>query len=271
MKFVKWEGLGNDFVFFQGPPPPQAAEWAERICDRRQGVGADGLVFVDDEPRMVLFNADGSRAQMCGNALRCIGAWWVEQGRLSLLETLTVQTDSGPRRVRVLEPDWVEVDMGAPQPIEGFPPVEPIPQVGLPGQFLSMGNPHLVVLCPEGLPAPGDFERWGRWLQTASFVPEGGINVGFAARRERGLDLVVWERGAGPTQACGTAACAAVVAAVRVGWLEQDRVVPVHLPGGVLNIQWTSQGSVWMAGPARKCFEGTWSAQEERHEFPTTA
>lgn len=259
MTFSKWEGLGNDFIFMQGDAPPQASEWARNWCQRRTGIGADGLVFVNAEPRMVIFNADGSRAQMCGNALRCIGAWRHQQGQLALNHWETVQTDSGARAVRVLRPGWVEVDMGQPQPLENFPPLLPIPEVGLPGHFLSMGNPHLVVLCPEGLPSLADFERWGPRLSQASFAPPGGINVEFVARRQDGLQLLVWERGAGPTQSCGTGACAALVVAVRVGWVQGSTTV--GLPGGDLKIDWNCSDGVLMAGPARNVFQGNISKE----------
>jgi len=258
LTFSKWEGLGNDFILIDGTPPDNAEQLAVRWCHRRQGIGADGLVFVSRNPaRMVIYNSDGSKAQMCGNALRCLGAWLSEQGHLPLNQWLEVATDSGPRRLRVqrMQPPWVEVDMGQPAAIENHPPLLPIPEIGLPGHFVSMGNPHLVVLCPEGLPDLKDFERWGAWLSQAPFVPAGGINVEFAARRSDGLQLLVWERGAGPTQACGTGACAALVVAVRVGWLQGSAMV--GLPGGDLKVDWNCSDGVLMAGPARHVFSGS--------------
>lgn len=259
LPFTKWEGLGNDFLFVEGEPPPEASDWAVSICDRHRGVGADGLVFVSAEPRMVLFNNDGSRAAMCGNAVRCIGAHWFEQGRLPARTWATLQTDSGPRRLRVLHSGWVEVDMGPPQPLDGYPEMEPIAEVGLPGYRISMGNPHLVFLCPDGLPGPEQFAEWGRALQRHP----GGINVEFAARKDDHLEVKVWERGAGPTLACGTGACAVAVVALRVGWCAPGPV-KIALPGGMLHINWTAAtgGSVLMAGPARAVFSGQWPIPE---------
>lgn len=254
MKFTKWEGLGNDFIFVAGDPPPEAAALAIKWCNRRTGVGADGLVYIHDQPRMVIFNSDGSRASTCGNALRCLGAWRHQRGLLALNRWEEVMTDSGPRRLRVLRPDRVEVDMGPPGKVEGSSDLLPIPEVGLPGHFVSMGNPHLVVLCPEKLPGRDDFERWGAKLTHC--IP-GGVNVEFVARRPGApnqLEVLVWERGAGPTQACGTGACASLVVAIRVGWVQGAS--RVGLPGGELEIDWNCQDGVLMTGPARQVFEG---------------
>lgn len=211
---------------------------------------------------MILFNSDGSRAAMCGNAVRCIGAQWHRAGSAQAREWLELATDSGPRRLRVMHQDWVEVDMGRPEPIPGHPDVQAVDLVGLPGHFLSMGNPHLVFLCPAGLPSPDEFRAWGEALQTAPFVPAGGINVEFAARKGDRLELLVWERGAGATQACGTGACAAAVVAAQVGWM--TGTIPVLLPGGVLHISWDPQGAsgVLMGGPAREVFRGDWPIPE---------
>lgn len=260
MTFSKWEGLGNDFIFVAGDPPAQAEQLAVRLCNRRTGIGADGLVYINDEPRMVIFNSDGSRAATCGNALRCVGAWRHQRGLQPLNEWIEVQTDSGPRRLRVLSSERVEVDMGPPGKVEGTQDLRPIPEVGLPGHFVSMGNPHLVVLCPEQLPEPANFERWGASL-THSIA--GGVNVEFVARRAgcpNQLEVLVWERGAGATQACGSGACAALVVAVRVGWVQGAS--RVGLPGGDLEIDWNCQDGVLMTGPARNVFEGTLYANQ---------
>ena len=254
MTFSKWEGLANDFILIEGEAPPEASQLAQRWCQRRTGIGADGLVYVGAGPRMVIFNSDGSRAQMCGNAVRCVAVMRHERGLCPLNQWETLETDSGPRRVRVVRSNWVEVDMGQPQPIENCPPLLPIPQVGLPGHFVSMGNPHLVVLCPEGLPTQAQFESWGPQLSQADFAPAGGVNVEFVARRADGLQLLVWERGAGATQACGTGACAALVVAVRVGWVQGPTTV--SLPGGDLKIDWNCSDGVHMSGPAHCVFQG---------------
>ncbi len=254
MKFDKWEGLGNDFVFVAGDPPPEAQARALQWCDRRTGIGADGLVYLNNEPRMVIFNSDGSRASTCGNALRCVGAWRHQRGLVPLDQWEEVATDSGRRRLKVLAADRVTVDMGPPGRVDGTADLLPIPEVGLPGHFVSMGNPHLVVLCPEALPSRADFESWGSRLTHS--IP-GGVNVEFVARRPGApnqLEVLVWERGAGATQACGSGACAALVVAVRVGWVKGAS--RVGLPGGELEIDWNGQDGVLMTGSARNVFKG---------------
>lgn len=261
--FSKWEGLGNDFILVSGSPPEQASQMAQQWCQRRKGIGADGLVFIDEALRMVIFNSDGSRGAVCGNALRCVAAWWHQQGKLAPGETLEVITDSGPRPLLLVSPHWVEVNMQEPQEVQGCANVLPLPEIGLPGHFVSLGNPHLVVLCPEGLPSEANFLRWGQAWQTASFSPPGGVNVEFVARERERLKVLVWERGVGPTPACGSGACAALVTAVRVGWV--DGPTWLELPGGALQVAWQGQGPVWMSGPARHVFEGSFALEN----FPT--
>lgn len=256
ISFRKWEALGNDFLFILGEAPANAAVLAQRLCHRRLGVGADGLVFLTPEPRMILYNSDGSRALMCGNALRCIAGILAEPPQ----QWRVVHTDSGPRQVRTLSQHEFQVDMGTPQPLAGYEPVLALPEVGLPGHLLSMGNPHLVILCPEGLPADSDFERWGRAFQSSAEFPADGINVTFAARQGDGLELRTWERGAGPTDSCGTAACATTVTAVRVGWFEGPCRVRFHGSSQDLTIHWNN--TVLMTGPAREVFTGQWPEED---------
>jgi diaminopimelate epimerase len=235
ISFTKWEGLGNDFVFLAGPPHPQADALARKLCHRHLGIGADGLVFLDQPPRMVLFNADGSRAQMCGNALRCIGA---QLGQVGVW--LEVATDSGPRRLCLGSDGQVCVDMGQPTGMTS--------ESG--GTRLSMGNPHLVLLDADPDPSRG------RWLSESL-----DVNVEFVSKREDGsLDCWVYERGVGPTLACGTGACAALVVATLAGWVSGPTAV--HLPGGRLLIEWERpQDRVLMTGPARKVFEGVFDVE----------
>ena len=260
LAFVKWEGLGNDFVILRSPPPEAAtcALWARSMCHRHKGIGADGLAFLTPEPGMVIYNSDGSLARMCGNALRCLGAIAVQAGMLELGRETLFQTASGPRAVTVhsREPWWVEVDMGQPS-------LSGTTHFAFEGRDLtvhlaSMGNPHAVVLQPE-LPRE-DWEECARRMQRANFAETDGINIEFVnlSRDGAGLEAWVHERGAGPTQACGTGASAAFAVAHQQGLIGSQGWVA--LPGGSLEMHMSKGGSVKRRGPAREVFRGEWTA-----------
>lgn len=245
MQFEKWQGLGNDFIVTEAPVTPQQAR---ELCDRRRGVGADGVLVVErDGPRMTVLNADGSRPEMCGNGLRCVAGWLAERGRVG---ELTVQTDAGPRVCTIERAGDgrydVRADMGRAQVTGEMSYGDPARRFLL----VDVGNPHAV--CFERLEL-GEAERVGPSLE--SHV-QGGINVELVtARPSGGFDVRVFERGVGWTDACGTGACAVVVAAVREGLAAPDDLVPVHLPGGPLVIQVT-RDAVFMRGPAGRVFVG---------------
>jgi diaminopimelate epimerase len=255
LRFSKYQGLGNDFVVVEGPL--MDAGRARRLCDRRRGIGADGVLTVLP-PRaggaayMHIYNSDGSVACMCGNGVRCVARWLAE--RRGLEGSLVVETDAGPRACTIHrapggEVEAISVEMG-PARVEG----EQDFAVGgetLHALRVSMGNPHAVF-----------FDRATRERAQAvgplveAAVP-GGVNAGFAAPRAGGLDLVVWERGSGLTDACGTGACAAAVAAVRTGRLAAGEALEVRLPGGPLRITvGPDLARVTMRGPAARVFEG---------------
>jgi diaminopimelate epimerase len=267
---TKHHGLGNDFLVALGRIEPNP-ELARRLCDRRRGIGADGLIVgqpntssADVEPHvegdrdvdvvMVLYNSDGSRAAMSGNGIRCL-AQAVAQARSERETSLTIRTDAGIRTVEVVAgPDpatvLVHVDMGAARPgrtwTGGLPDgLERRLGSGPPRlETVDIGNPHVVLLADD--PAAVDLERFGPALERA--VP-GGTNVEFIARRPGvvdELDLTVWERGAGRTEACGTGASAAAWVAHRWGLVGTD--VVVHLPGGDVRVQLGS--SIPLSGPA---------------------
>ncbi len=259
LRFWKWEGLGNDFVLVVTPqgPPEGASILARQVCSRHYGVGADGLIFLTPQaggPAMEIYNADGSLASMCGNGLRCLAALARRQ-ELCAEEAFTVSTRSGPRPVRVLagpDPWVVQVDMGLPQPLEG-PEFLMLGETVRPCATLSMGNPHRVVFV-EDLQAL-DVERHGAVLERRH--PE-GLNVEFVqVLAPDHLAVKVWERGVGPTLACGTGACAALVAASQAGLA--GRSARVDLPGGTLDVTWEPEGPVRLIGPARHLFEGEWN------------
>jgi diaminopimelate epimerase len=253
LRFWKYHGLGNDFVVVDGPlmTPDRAA----RICDRHRGVGADGVLTVlppraDGVAYMHIHNSDGSVARMCGNGIRCVARHLAEARGLS--GELLVETDAGTKRCRVHRgPSGVEavtVDMGRAR-VDG-PQEFRVEGRTVRALRVDMGNPHAVIL--DDPPA----ER-ARTLGPAieALVP-GGVNVGFARPGPDGVDLVVWERGAGLTEACGTGACAAAVASLHEGRIPRGGPVEVRLPGGPLTITVGPDLSILMRGPAERVFEG---------------
>jgi diaminopimelate epimerase len=264
--FFKYHGLGNDFVVLDRRASGRDidAEMARRLCDRHFGLGADGVLTILPEPgaaaRMVVHNADGSVAQMCGNGLRCVVKHLAErQGNQP--PSLVIATGAGLLRSDI---DWrdgkvhsVTVAMGpalleAPHLPGGGPFVQEELD-GLKGTAVSMGNPHLVLLDTP----PSQAARLGPGLERHPSFPE-RTNVEFVEpRREGGLRVSVWERGVGLTLACGTGACAAVTAAAMAGIAPFDAWVPVELPGGVLEIKVAKDRSqAWLRGPVAFVFEG---------------
>lgn len=247
MDFVKMEGLGNDFVVVDGPFEPSAGQVAA-WCDRRRGIGADGVLVVtrvdDATVRMGYWNADGSAAEMCGNGLRCVARRAVDIGLVTTSE-LTVETPAGPRHAVVSE-ESVRVELGpvsasgATLRVAGYE-VEPA----------SVGNPHVVSVVEDLAAVP--VEVAGPSIETAPEFPD-RTNVGFASvRSPDSLVLRVWERGVGETLACGTGAAAAVAVAHDRG-LTSNRV-EVTLPGGALLVE-IIDGTAWIEGPATTVFAG---------------
>jgi len=255
LRFWKYHGLGNDFVVVEGPPLVEPAR-AVRLCDRRRGIGADGVLTIlapedGGAAYMHIYNSDGSVAAMCGNGIRCVARHLADTRGLD--GEILVETDSGARRCRVHrgpggEVESITVDMGTAR-LEGEQEFD-LGHETVKALRVSMGNPHAVVFA-EGAAARAD--ALGPAIERK--VP-GGVNVGFAQARDGRLELVVWERGAGLTEACGTGACAAAVAAVRTGRISGGRPVEVSLPGGTLEITVGPDLAVLMRGPAEKAFEG---------------
>ena len=257
LQFVKYQGLGNDFVVVDGPL--MTADRARLLCDRRRGIGGDGVLTILP-PRsegavayMHIFNSDGSVAAMCGNGIRCVARHLAEVRGAS--GDIVVDSDAGPRRCRIERDDGgavaaISVEMG-PARVEGEQ------DFGVEGGQLhairvSMGNPHAVFFGPSSVDRA---RALGPVIEAA--VP-GGVNAGFASVRDAGIDLVVWERGAGLTEACGTGACAAAVAAVHTGQVEAGKAIEIRLPGGSLTVTVGADlANVSMRGPAERVFSGT--------------
>jgi len=247
VNFTKMEGLGNDFVVVEGPFAPSDEE-IQRMCDRRRGIGADGVLVVSPldsgRVRMEYWNADGSPAEMCGNGLRCVAAFAVRQGFVGGSE-FTVETAVGPRSVK-LGSDSITVELGRIDTARVRREVE-----GTSLREVSVGNPHAVVQVED--PACVRVEEIGARIE-AAFVE--GVNVEFMSVRSPGvLEVRVWERGVGETLACGTGAAAAVGAALAEGLVGQDATV--RLPGGRLDVH-LEEGVAWITGPASFVFEGEW-------------
>ncbi len=253
MKFDKWQALGNDFILVD-TQPCWTPETVCAVCDRHTGIGADGVLFLERQPvRMTILNADGSRPEMCGNGLRCAAAFLLEAGEPGWAPSkdASVATDAGERacRVTVLGGGTFEVriDMGVVR-MEG---ILDDPEGAGPFLRVNVGNPHLV-----------SFDRPRSML--ASLGPRleralpGRANVELVERQSDGsLSVAVWERGVGPTQACGTGACAVVAAACATERAPFDREIEVALPGGVLRVLVEKATMrAWMTGPATRVYRG---------------
>lgn len=253
LTFTKMHGIGNDYVyvdcFSQQVANPE--QLSVRVSDRHKGIGSDGLVLIMPSSiadfRMRIFNADGSEAKMCGNASRCIGKYVYEHG-LTNKTTLTLETLSGIKTLQLQvnnhEVASVRVNMGKGNTCGN------LVQAGTDYLLVDVGNPHAV--CFVDNVAGSDIAAIGQLVEKSV---EGGVNVEFVEiinRKE--LKMRVWERGSGETMACGTGACAAVVAAIHEGYTD-SRVV-VHLTGGDLSIEQTEEGSIFMTGTATEVFTG---------------
>jgi diaminopimelate epimerase len=266
---TKMHGAGNDYVYVDCrerdlADPPRLARAVSR---RHHGIGADGLILIRPstvaECRMEMYNADGSRAEMCGNGIRCVGKFVYDRGLR--VNPLRIETDCGVKTLDLIvgaggTVTSARVDMGAPVfdgpriPVASEGKVIDQPLVVGDATYqvtcLSMGNPHCVVFVPEV--ASLELDRLGPRFEHHPFFPE-RVNTEFVAvRSRRELDFRVWERGSGETMACGTGACAALVAAVVTG--RSDRRALVHLRGGDLEIEWAADDRVLMTGAAAEVF-----------------
>ncbi len=260
LRFTKMHGLGNDYVYVNclEHTPDDLPALARRVSNRNFGVGSDGLICICPtdcaDVRMRMFNADGSEGEMCGNGVRCVGKFVYDKG-LVAKNPLTVETLGG---IKILDLKVensvvvaVTVDMGKPV-------ISPSAQICVKGENytvnpVSMGNPHSVVYLPEI--ADLDLEHIGPDFECHPMFPN-RTNTEFVEVIDRThLNMRVWERGSGETLACGTGACAVLVASAFLGLSEREATV--HLLGGDLNIRWSEEdGHVYMTGPATTVFEG---------------
>jgi diaminopimelate epimerase len=273
MKFTKMHGAGNDYVYVDCTKGEivNPSELSKKISDRHFGVGSDGLVLICQSDiadfRMRMFNADGSEAQMCGNATRCIGKYVFDKG-LTTKTDLTLETLAGIKRLTLFADNGkvhkVTVDMGVP---ELHPAKIPVLTTGervvampleidekvLPITCVSMGNPHAVTFVKDV--KSFDVHHFGKLVENHALFPE-KVNVEFVEPLSAGeLNMRVWERGSGETWACGTGACASLVAAT-LNNLSNGKAT-IHLLGGDLEVEWDKHTNhIYMTGGAETVFEG---------------
>lgn len=277
MKFAKLEGLGNDYLFTEDiPKNPSRA--ARLLCDRHYGVGADGLVLIlpPDNPEadvaIRIFNADGSEAEICGNAIRCLGKYLYDRGKTDK-QKLVVETLKGLVPTILMVRDGrvyrVKADMGEPIfarakiPMQCAPGEEDSQVINERIYFdghnafeitaVSMGNPHVMIWVDDVDNFP--VEKYGPLIENYSLFPN-RTNVHFCQMiDEDHIKQRVWERGVGETLSCGTGACATVVGGVIQGKIK--RKAKVELKGGILEIYWSEKDNhVYMTGPCKDVFEG---------------
>ncbi len=272
MKFIKMHGAGNDYVYIdtRTNEVKDPAALARKVSDRHKGIGSDGLVLIMPsdvaDVRMRMFNSDGSEAQMCGNAIRCVGKYAYDNNMMQGTE-LKIETLGGIKILHMSvtdgKADGASVDMGTPEWVPARIPVThegdlaleiPVQANGKTymASCVSMGNPHAVIFGENLDTLP--IEQVGPGLENHPLFPE-RINTEFVEVIDRkNVRMRVWERGAGETQACGTGACAVACVTARLGLTDRD--VNVHLLGGTLHIRWADDDHVFMTGEAIAVFEG---------------
>ena len=276
LNFTKMTGLGNDYVYIDctgGTKIKNISETVRKLSDRHFGIGSDGVILIDkpenenSDFKMRIFNSDGSEAEMCGNGIRCV-AKFIHDNNLSGKDKLAIDTLAGIKKVKLIEDNKgkcneVIVDMGEPVfqdrniPYDVYEPFAKDLDLDIKGEKMrftavSMGNPHAVTFI-ENL---DDFNvsSIGPIVENNPKFPN-RTNVEFVQILDKNnIKVRVWERGVGETYACGTGACAAVVASGLNGYTEE--LVTVELPGGRLKIEWGKDNHIYMQGPAKTVYKG---------------
>lgn len=270
-------GLGNNYVVFnQLDEPENILEEHEYpalsryVSDVNFGIGSDGIILICPSKiadfKMRIFNEDGSEANNCGNGLRCVAKYLYDH-MYATSPSFSIETKGGVVKVEIEEEQddhqsvkYVTVDMGEPKLLKGFIPMQGDPfsqTINEPHIFdgntyyltcVSMGNPHAIIFVNDVNKFP--LEKIGPVIEYSSLFPD-RVNVGIVQiKGPKEMDYRVWERGSGITMACGTGACAAVVAATLNQYIQKHELITVHLPGGDLAIHWDEQGHVWKRGTA---------------------
>lgn len=277
MHFTKMQGLGNDFIVINDMEDKFSdySSMALRMCDRHFGIGGDGLLVVKKssvaDTKMLIFNSDGSEAEMCGNGIRCFARFVVDNGYVKGGECF-IETLDGVKKVNIISEmgkvTGVRVNMGTPKLSHDMIPANINTKDGTIVNesivvadkkytitSLSMGVPHTIIFVDDTKNI--DAAHIGRQIERCRYFPQ-GTNVNFANVLDRGrLEVITWERGAGLTLACGTGACASLVAGVLNN--KSDRKAQVRLPGGSMLVEWADSGEVYMTGSAEYSFVGEYS------------
>jgi diaminopimelate epimerase len=275
IEFTKYHGLGNDFILIDNRSnsrPQVTPEQAIQMCDRHFGIGADGVIFVlpgknDTDYTMRIFNSDGSEPEMCGNGIRCFAGFVADlEGVSRTQDKYRIHTLTGVITTQLMADGQVKVDMGEPKLLASEIPTtlcpddqkvveQPLEVAGKTWDVtcVSMGNPHCITFVEDV--AAISLETIGPQFEHHPAFPQ-RINTEFIqVVRPDYVKMRVWERGAGITLACGTGACASLVAGVLTG--KCDRIATVELPGGPLEIEWSiSDLRMYMTGPAERVFTG---------------
>ena len=276
LNFTKMTGLGNDYIYVDctdGTKIKNIPEVAKTLSERHFGIGSDGLILIDKSDnsnadfKMRIFNSDGSEAEMCGNGIRCVGKF-IHDHKLSNKDKIAIDTLAGIKKVKLIEDEAGEcndviVDMGEPVfqdkniPYNIYEPFTKDLDINVEGEkmrftVVSMGNPHAVTFVEnlEDL----QIEMCGPIIENNPIFPH-RTNVEFVEISDKNnIKVRVWERGVGETFACGTGACAAVVASGLNGYTDEN--VTVSLPGGKLKIEWGKDNHIYMQGRAKTVYEG---------------
>ena len=259
MHFTKMHGLGNDYLYVYGEVPENIAELSIKLSERHFGAGSDGMIYISPSDiadfKMRIFNADGSEAKMCGNGIRCVGKYVYDKGytdkkflrieTLSGIKHLTLQIVGSKVKNVIVNMGKAEVEKPMNLTIDGNEVVL-IP--------VSVGNPHAVIFVNDIKTAP--LTTLGPKIEHHEVFPD-GVNVEFVeVLAEDKLRMRVWERGSGVTLACGTGACASVMAAISANYCHYDETISVELDGGILKIQIDFDNTILMTGPAETIYEG---------------
>ncbi len=277
-EFTKMQALGNDYIFINGFKYPEilktASELSVRLSDRHFGIGGDGIIFLLPSQKadlgMRIFNSDGSEAEMCGNGIRQLALYAISNRIISTLN-MKIETSAGIKYIEEIKTNdntfAVRVNMGKPvlEP-KKIPVIAELNTGGFAKIVLgvidkkmeftvvSMGNPHAVTYV-DNLNL-FDIKKYGEFIENMTAVFPQKTNAEFIeVISDKEIKMRVWERGSGETLACGTGACASVVSCVLNGLTKRD--VLVNLPGGILNVEWSNDGNVYMTGGAEKVFDGT--------------
>ena len=277
-EFWKYQGIGNDFIILDGRDNDLNAflsnnqnDFIEKLCDRKFGIGADGILLLLNSSinclyQMKIFNSDGSEPEMCGNGLRCLIAYLIDNNLVVDKSNISIETKAGLISASVTSNNDFTVNMGFPclEPQE-IPTLLKVNNNGIPSGNIDingtnlnvyaagMGNPHMIIFVENIDKIP--FRTWGQYLEKHKSFPT-YTNVHFVQVLDKSnIKVKVWERGCGPTLACGTGACACIVVSSKLGMTLNKAYV--YLPGGKLLIEWPDNNKeIYMSGPAVKVFNG---------------